>query len=68
LQAIDIVKKLIPCLLCMITTTALAKFGGKKSFEFLNVPNNARLAALGGVNVSLSDHDNCQSMWIWRNF
>src|SRR5688572_3918938 len=44
-------------LLCMMTTTAFAQLGGKKSFEFLNVPNNARLAALGGVNVSLSDRD-----------
>lgn len=34
-----------------------AQFGGKKSFEFLNVPSNARLAALGGVNVSLADKD-----------
>ena len=31
--------------------------GGKRSFEFLNVPNHARLAALGGVNASLADRD-----------
>ena len=36
---------------------SLAQIGGKKSFEFLNVPNNARLAALGGVNASLADRD-----------
>lgn len=29
----------------------------RKSFEFLQVPNNARLASLGGVNVSLADRD-----------
>jgi hypothetical protein len=29
----------------------------RKSFEFLNVPNNARLSALGGVNTSLADKD-----------
>jgi len=34
-----------------------AQIGGLKSFEFLNTPNNARLAALGGVNTSLSDRD-----------
>ena len=39
------------------SSTAFAQTGGKKSFEFLNVPNNARLAALGGVNVSLADRD-----------
>jgi hypothetical protein len=33
------------------------QLGGQRSFEFLNVPNNGRLAALGGVNVSLADRD-----------
>lgn len=28
-----------------------------RSFEFLNMPSNARMAALGGVNVSLADRD-----------
>ena len=51
------VNKIFISLLCMITTTAFAQLGGKKSFEFLNVPNNARLAALGGINVSLADRD-----------
>jgi hypothetical protein len=46
------------CLLYFITTTSVfAQLGGKSSFEFLNVPNNARLAALGGVNISLADQD-----------
>ncbi len=49
--------KLFICLLCIIPATVFAQLGGKKSFEFLNVPNNARLAALGGVNVSLADRD-----------
>ena len=44
-------------LLTLSTIPALAQVGGKKSFEFLNVPNNARLAALGGVNASLADRD-----------
>jgi hypothetical protein len=34
-----------------------AQTAGKQSFQFLNVSNNARLSALGGVNVSLSDQD-----------
>jgi hypothetical protein len=34
-----------------------AQLGGQRSFDFLNVPGNARLAGLGGVNVSLTDKD-----------
>ena len=51
------VNKLLFGLLCIASTPAFSQLGGKKSFEFLNVPNNARLAALGGVNVSLQDRD-----------
>jgi hypothetical protein len=51
------VNKVFICLLCTITTSGFAQSGGRKSFEFLNVPNNARLAGLGGVNVSLADRD-----------
>ena len=40
-----------------ITSTSLAQIAATKSFGFLDVPNNARLAALGGVNVSLTDRD-----------
>lgn len=36
---------------------ASGQVGGKRLFEFLNVPPAARLAALGGVNVSLADRD-----------
>ncbi len=35
----------------------LAQLGGQRSFDFLNVPGNARLSGLGGVNVSLADKD-----------
>src|SRR6187402_496502 len=34
-----------------------AQIGGQRSYEFLNVPANARLAALGGINTSLVDRD-----------
>jgi hypothetical protein len=40
-----------------ISSTSLAQIAATKSFGFLDVPNNARLAALGGVNVSLTDRD-----------
>jgi hypothetical protein len=41
----------------LFSSTTFAQIGGENSFEFLNVPGNARLSALGGVNVSLSDRD-----------
>lgn len=31
---------------------AIAQLGGQRAFEFLNLPPNARLAALGGVNIT----------------
>jgi hypothetical protein len=40
-----------------ISSTSVAQIATTKSFGFLDVPNNARLAALGGVNVSLTDRD-----------
>jgi hypothetical protein len=38
-------------------TLATGQIGGRSSFGFLNVPVDTRLAALGGVNVSLSNWD-----------
>lgn len=35
----------------------LAQYGGQTSYQFLDVPTNARLAGLGGVNVSLANRD-----------
>lgn len=40
-----------------LSGTVAAQFGGKKSYQFLSLPPSARLAALGGVNVSLADRD-----------
>lgn len=40
-----------------ISSNSVAQIAATKSFGFLDVPNNARLAALGGVNISLSDRD-----------
>lgn len=41
----------------IITGNCIAQFGGRNSYEFLNIPSNARLAGLGGVNVSLANRD-----------
>jgi hypothetical protein len=49
-------KNLFP-FFALLASTCFAQFGGQKSFQFLNVPNNARLSALGGVNVSYTDND-----------
>lgn len=35
----------------------LGQIGGKRSFEFVNIPSNPRLVGLGGVNVSLANED-----------
>ena len=51
------IQKYFLYLSCFFSSTTFAQIGGKHSFEFLNVPGNARLAGLGGVNVSLSDRD-----------
>lgn len=40
-----------------LSGTVAAQFGGKKSYQFLSLPASARLAAIGGQNVSLSDCD-----------
>jgi hypothetical protein len=45
------------CVLCFASVAAHAQTSGSSSFTFLDVPGNARLAALGGVNVSLADRD-----------
>jgi len=49
--------KLLLYILVAFSPTLLAQTAGRKSFEFLNIPNNARLSALGGVNASLADRD-----------
>jgi len=41
----------------LISNQLEAQFGGRKSFQFINLPTNARVAALGGVNVSAWDQD-----------
>lgn len=43
--------------LLIITGFSYAQIGGKKVFEFLNLPTTARAAALGGVVVSATEND-----------
>lgn len=39
---------------------AFGQLGGTRAFEYLNIPNNARLAALGGVNITSGWNDPTQ--------
>lgn len=41
----------------LLNMPALAQVGGRQSFEFLALPNNAKLAGLGGINVSAPGPD-----------
>jgi hypothetical protein len=50
-------KFFIGFLLVLLSHGMYAQFGGQSSYGFLNLPSNARLAALGGVNVSLANKD-----------
>lgn len=50
--------------LCLITLTIQAQIGGRRNFEFLQVPGNARLAGVGRANVSLHQGD---PNVLWQN-
>ncbi len=51
-----VLKRCLLVVLALGLTPAFGQLGGR-AFTFLDVPNNARLAALGGVNTSLADRD-----------
>jgi hypothetical protein len=51
------VRKIVTIIFCSVVTGAGAQIGGTQAFDFLHIPAHARLAALGGVNVSLADKD-----------
>lgn len=46
----------------IVFQTMQAQIGGERAFEFLNIPNNARLAALGGVNLTSGWDDPAQAL------
>jgi hypothetical protein len=50
-----IFRKQVICIACFFFFTGWAQ--GQSAYTFLNTPSSARLAALGGVNVSLADRD-----------
>lgn len=41
----------------IVAGNCVAQFGGRNSYQFLNIPSSATQAGLGGVNVSLANHD-----------
>src|SRR5690349_22064033 len=41
----------------LLSRCVFAQLGGQSSYQFLTVPTNARLAGIGGVNVSLANKD-----------
>lgn len=45
-------KLLVISLSFLLPLMAQAQLGGQRAFEYLNIPGNARLAALGGVNIT----------------
>lgn len=52
------IKKYFICILgVLLSMEGFSQLAGQKSFEFLNIPAHSRLAAMGGVNVSLSNRD-----------
>jgi hypothetical protein len=52
------IKKLLPLFLaCLATISIHAQIGGNNTFEFLNLPISARVAALGGNVISAKDND-----------
>ena len=49
---------------CLSQTFSFSQTGGKNSFEFVNLPGNAHVAAIGGTNVSVYDKD---VNMVWQN-
>lgn len=53
-------KPIIFILFMTIGFSGLAQIGGQRVFEFLNIPNNARLSGLGGTNITSGWNDPTQ--------
>ena len=45
-----------PFFILLLPCISWGQVGGERSFEFINLPNNARTAALGGVQVSNTEN------------
>jgi hypothetical protein len=50
-------KNILYVLLLLVSFPTLGQIGGQRAFRFLELPTNARLAGLGGVNVTAQDFD-----------
>ncbi|MGM0650746.1 MAG: type IX secretion system protein PorQ [Bacteroidota bacterium] len=50
-------KSFIILWLMLLSIAGMAQVGGDNTYAFLELPNSARVAALGGTNVSLYDDD-----------
>lgn len=50
-------RKLLVILISFATLPAMAQLGGESTYAFLNLTNSARVASLGGKQVSLNDDD-----------
>ena len=49
--------RLLGALLCILPLSTFSQVGGASTFAFLNIPASARVAALGGTNISIMDND-----------
>lgn len=47
----------ITIFIAIVSYNCFSQIGGNNVYEFLNLPNSARAASLGGNNISLNDHD-----------
>lgn len=54
---------LLLALLSIAPQWAMAQLGGTRAFEYLNLPSNARLSALGGVNLTSGWGDVAQAIY-----
>lgn len=50
-------KKILLFIFFLHSFPAFSQIGGHRSFEFLNIPSNPKLAALAGVNITSSHND-----------
>lgn len=57
------IQKIILFLIVLSTTSTIAQVGGRSTYQFLNLVNNPRQAALGGKVVTNYDYDPTQALF-----
>lgn len=55
--------KVLILLTSLLATSAIAQIGGRSTYQFLNLVNNPRMAALGGKTVTNYDYDPIQGLF-----